>query len=245
VHVTSTVVWSPSNGCKQAPYCLQHARHNIFHFQSICSVNLTVYLKKVKEHVRFVMFCIHSHIFSTVVSAVSSVLSGVIHPDAVVLTHHHPALETLIFLYMKESLTSLHFSESVENSYIWLHCIHRNKYKQAYFVYDDVSKLERIGKSSCSLFERWETEEIHNKILLRSQYPGQDLNLTFLIFKPEVKLLELSCLVSYIYIYIYTYFFCNVFVPPTFQCFQVHCRQIMWFFSFPTGIPRVWNFMVV
>jgi hypothetical protein len=29
VHVISTVAWSPSNGSKQTPYCLQHARHNI------------------------------------------------------------------------------------------------------------------------------------------------------------------------------------------------------------------------
>jgi hypothetical protein len=30
VHVTFTVAWSPSNDCKQTPYCLQHVRHIIF-----------------------------------------------------------------------------------------------------------------------------------------------------------------------------------------------------------------------
>jgi hypothetical protein len=29
MHVTSTVAWSPRNGCKHTPYCLQCARHNI------------------------------------------------------------------------------------------------------------------------------------------------------------------------------------------------------------------------
>jgi hypothetical protein len=42
VHVTSTVAWSPSNGCKQTPYCLQHARHNTKTLHSAHKVYLCV-----------------------------------------------------------------------------------------------------------------------------------------------------------------------------------------------------------
>jgi hypothetical protein len=55
------------------------------------------------------LFC-PAYVLIFVVPVVLSVLFGLIHPDAVVLTHHHKVLETLISLYMKESF-SFHFSE--------------------------------------------------------------------------------------------------------------------------------------